>query len=96
MGLGYIAWQQPFGVGDRIEIGDFKGDVVDQQLMQFTIMEVRNWVDGDQYTGRMVHVPNGILFQKPLGNYSDDYAYLWDEIHVRLTFESNWQKAKDR
>lgn len=95
VGLAYIAWQRPFNVGDRIEIGDVKGDVVDQQMMQFTVMEIGSWVEGDQYTGRMQHIPNGKIFQQPLANYSDDYAYLWDEIHVRLTFESNWQKANE-
>ena len=94
-GWGYILWEDPFSVGDRIEIGEFKGDVVDQQLMQFTIMEIGNWIHGDQNTGRMIHVPNGMIFHAPLSNYSDDFAYLWDEKEVRLTFESNWKRAKE-
>lgn len=93
-GWAYILWQKPFNVGDRIEIGSTKGDVVDQQLMQFTVMEIGRWIDGDQNTGRMIHVPNGLIFHQSLSNYSDDFAYLWDELKIRLTFESNWEKAK--
>ncbi|MGY8778909.1 MAG: mechanosensitive ion channel domain-containing protein, partial [Longimicrobiales bacterium] len=43
-GWAFIAWRRPFELGDRIQIGDHAGDVVDRSLFQFTIMEIGNWV----------------------------------------------------
>jgi len=71
-----------------------RGDVIDQRIFQFTIMEIGNWVDGDQSTGRVVRIPNGKIFNEPLANYSKGFRYIWSEAQVLVTFESNWKKAK--
>jgi len=92
----FILWRQPFSVGDRIEIGEtVAGDVIDQRVFAFTLMEIGNWVDGDQSTGRIVHVPNGRVFSQHIANYSKGFNYLWDEVAVLVTFESDWRRAKD-
>jgi small-conductance mechanosensitive channel len=93
-GWAFILWRRPFAVGDRIELGETRGDVIDQRIFMFTVMEIGNWVDADQSTGRVVHVPNGKVFDKPLANYSKGFQYIWDEIPVLVTFESDWRKAK--
>lgn len=91
----FILWRKPFHVGDRIEIGDVKGDVIDQRIFMFSLMEIGNRVDAEQSTGRVIHVPNGKVFSEPLANYTDGFQYIWNEIAVLLTFESNWEKAKE-
>lgn len=91
----FIITRHPFEVGDRIEIGENAGDVVDVRYFQFTIMEIRNWVDADQSTGRVLHIPNRKVFNETLANYSRGFAYIWNEIPVLITFESNWQKAQE-
>jgi small-conductance mechanosensitive channel len=91
----FIVWRKPFQVGDRIEIGGIAGDVIDIRLFQFTLLEIGNWVDADQSTGRVIHVPNGKVFNESQANYSQGLAYIWNEIPVTITFESNWQRAKD-
>jgi len=91
----FILWRHPFGMGDRVQIGDHAGDVVDVRLFQFTMLEIGNWVAADQSTGRVIHVPNGKVFSEALINYSKGFEYIWNEIPVRITFESDWQKAKD-
>ncbi len=93
-GWAFILWRRPFGVGDRIQIGDHAGDVVDLRLFQFTLLEIRNWVDADQSTGRIIHIPNGDVFTKPVANYVRGFRYIWHEIPILLTFESDWKKAK--
>ncbi|MFC1669653.1 mechanosensitive ion channel family protein [Spirochaetota bacterium] len=93
-GWGFLIWRKPFELGDRIQIGNLAGDVIDIRIFQFTILEIGNWVDGDQSTGRIIHVPNGKVFSDSLANYSKGLQYIWNEIHVLLTFESNWEKAK--
>ncbi len=90
----FITWRRPFKVGDRIEIGNISGDVVDTRLFHFSMMEVGNWVENDQSTGRIIHVPNYKIISEPLANYGQGFQYIWSEISVLLTFESDWKKAK--
>ncbi len=91
----FIVWRRPFAVGDRIQIGELIGDVIDIRVFQFSLLEVGGWVDSDQSTGRVVHVPNGLLMTTPLANYGAGFEYIWNEIPVLVTFESSWRKAKD-
>ena len=90
----FILIRKPFEVGDRIEIGDFAGDVIDLRFFQFTINEINNWVDADQSTGRIVHIPNGQVFKLPQANYNQGFSHIWNEIGIMVTFESDWEKAK--
>lgn len=90
----YLLWRKPFEIGDRIEIGKVKGDVVDKRLFKFTLVEIGNWIDAEQSTGRIVHIPNHRIFSEDIANYTADFQFIWNEIPVRLTFESNWKKAK--
>jgi small-conductance mechanosensitive channel len=91
----FIIWRRPFEVGDRIQIGNHAGDVIDQRIFQFTILEIGNWVDADQGTGRTIHIPNGKVFGEAQANYTKGFPYIWNEIAVLITFESNWKKAKN-
>ena len=90
----YIIWRSPFDVGDRIQLGQQAGDVIDTNLFNFTLMEIGNWVDADDHTGRVIHVPNGKIFSEALANYGKSFKYIWNEIPVLITFESDWKKAK--
>jgi small-conductance mechanosensitive channel len=90
----YIMTRNPFAIGDRVEIGGDAGDVVDIRMFRFTLLEIEGWVDGDQPTGRLVHVPNGALFRDHMANYSLGFDYIWHEIQVLITFESDWQRAE--
>lgn len=91
----YIIVKSPFRVGDRIELDSIAGDVIDIQLFSFVLMEIKNWIDGDKYTGRIVYIPNSIIFNEALSNYNKEIPYIWNELHISINFESNWKKAKD-
>jgi small-conductance mechanosensitive channel len=52
-------------------------------------------VEADQSTGRIIHIPNGMILNQTLANYSKGFQYIWNEIPILITFESNWEKAKD-
>jgi small-conductance mechanosensitive channel len=93
-GWGFILWRRPFDVGDRIQIGDHRGDVIDTRIFQFSLLEIGNWVDADQSTGRIINIPNGKVFTEPLANYTLGFRFIWDEAPVLITFESDWEKAK--
>jgi small-conductance mechanosensitive channel len=90
----FLLWRRPFVVGDRIQIGNNRGDVIDIRVFKFSLIEIGNWVDAEQSTGRIIHVPNHLIFTEPLANYSQGFPYIWHEIPVLITFESNWEKAK--
>jgi len=90
----FILIRRPFEVGDRIEIGGFAGDVIDVRFFQFTINEINNWVDADQSTGRIIHIPNGKVFKEYQANFTQGFTHIWNEMSVLVTFESDWERAK--
>jgi small-conductance mechanosensitive channel len=90
----FLIWRKPFQIGDRIQIGDISGDVIDKRIFQFSLLEIGNWIDADQPTGRIMHIPNQKIFSEPLANYSRGTRYIWHELPVLLTFESDWETAK--
>ena len=93
-GWAFILWRRPLRVGDRIQIGEHTGDVIDIRIFQFLLMEVGNWVDAEQSTGRIIYIPNGRVFTEALANYNRGFQFIWNELPVLLTFESNWSAAK--
>ena len=89
-----------FSVGDRIVMGDVRGDVVALGFMQTTIMEMGQpppvqsaspamWVHSRQFTGRIVTISNSEIFDKPVYNYSREFPYIWDEIRIPITYEAD-------
>jgi small-conductance mechanosensitive channel len=90
----FINTRKPFSVGDRVQIGENIGDVIDIRLFQFSLLEIGNWVQADQSTGRMIHIPNGTVFLNAQANYGQGFQYIWNEIPVLITFESNWELTK--
>jgi small-conductance mechanosensitive channel len=95
VGWAYIGWQKPFKIGDRIQIGTYAGDVIDINLFQISLMEIGNWVAADQSTGRIVHIPNSQIFLQPQVNATEEFEYLWNEIPITITYESDWEQAKE-
>jgi len=90
----FIIFRKPFVVGDRVQVGPHTGDIIDIRPFQFTMLEIGNWVEADQSTGRIIHLPNGKVFLEPQANYSSGFEYIWNEVQVNITFESNWEKAQ--
>lgn len=57
-------------------------------------MEIGDWVDGDQYNGRIVRVANSFIFTSPVYNYSANFNFVWDEIQVPIRFGSDVELVK--
>jgi small-conductance mechanosensitive channel len=85
-----------YSVGDRIEVEEWLGDVVDVGLLYTTLLEMRGWVAGDQATGRLVTVPNGLAVSGVVSNYTKDFPYLWDEIRFPISQGSDLAYAMER
>jgi len=90
----FIVWRRPFVVGDRIEIDGNLGDVIDIRLFSFSMLEIGRRINAEQSTGRIVHIPNGKVFAEVLTNMHQGFPFIWNEIPVMVTFESDWEKAK--
>ena len=82
------------GVGQRVMIGNVKGDVIDVGVLNTTIMEMGDWVNGDLYNGRIITLANSFVFKEKVHNYSAEYPFLWDEIVVPMRTESDHQLAR--
>jgi small-conductance mechanosensitive channel len=90
-----IGFSKLYSVGDRVQIGDTRGDVIDIGLLRTTIMETGNWVSKDLYNGRIVRVPNNIVLKVPVFNYSQGFQFIWDEIKVLFTTSSDSHLARE-
>jgi len=90
-----ILIRKPYETGDRVEVGGIKGDVVDIRLFYTSLLEIGNWVDADQSTGRIIHCPNNKIFTEAIFNYTRGFEYIWNEIKIVVTYESDWKKAKN-
>lgn len=86
---------QPFGIGDRIQINEIEGDIIDISPLHTVLLEIGNWVAASQSTGRIVYIPNFLIFQQPVYNSTLGFPYLWDEFSVEVTFESDFDQAED-
>jgi small-conductance mechanosensitive channel len=82
-----------YRIGDRVRIGDVMGDVLDITILRTTVMEIGEWVQADQYTGRIVTVANRVVFSAPVFNYTRHWRYVWDEIMIPVTYASDWRRA---
>lgn len=93
-GWAAVSFGSFYAVGDRVQLGGVKGDVIDIGVLRTTLAEVGQWVDGDLYNGRMVRVANSFVFKEPVVNYSGDFPFLWDEITVPIRFGSDLDMAQ--
>ena len=82
-----------YSVGDRIEVNKITGDVIDVGFFYTRMMEIGNWISADQATGRIVQHPNSQIFGTPVFNYTQNFSYIWDQIDLPITYDSNLQAA---
>jgi len=93
-GWAAVSFGSYYRVGDRIELGGVVGDVIDIGMLRTTLMECGGWVRGDLYNGRIVRVANSYVFKDPVVNYSADFAFLWDELEIPVTLDSDLAHAR--
>ena len=95
-----------FNVGDRIVMGGVRGDVIELGLYRTTIMEMGQpppvqgddpgmWVKARQYTGRIVTITNDKIFDTPVYNYTRDFPFIWEEMQIPISYQSDVQRAEE-
>lgn len=88
-----VILKRPFEIGDRIIIGNVRGDVIDISLTHIYISEIGGIIGGEENSGRVVMVPNSKLFEQDIINYTLDNDYTLDQVSVVVTYECNLDKA---
>lgn len=90
-----VVLKRPFSIGDRIMIGNIKGEVYDITLTHIYIDEVGGDVNSEELSGRNVMVPNHLLFEQNIINYTLVNDYVLAEVTVNVTYEGDLDKAID-
>ena len=80
--------------GERILMGGVMGDVIDINPMITTVMECGGWVKADLYNGRLVRLPNSLVFKEHIINYTAEFPFLWDEIVIPVRTCSDHRLAR--
>ncbi|WP_175440088.1 mechanosensitive ion channel family protein [Micromonospora nigra] len=95
-----IMTSRQFRVGDRIQMGGVRGDVLDITPLRTTVLEIgsgsddSSWVRGRQYTGRTVSISNKAVFSEPVYNSTATMQYLWEELTLTISYRDDWQQAE--
>jgi len=89
-----------YRIGDRIELGGVRGDVIDITLLRTKMLEIgsatddKSWVKGRQHTGRIVAVSNKSTFTSPVYNFSAIFEFIWEELTLPIAYRSDWHEAE--
>jgi len=83
-----------FKLGDRIEMNNTRGYVVEITPMNTTIREFGGVLYGDSFTGRYVTVPNSHILKGNVFNYTKDTPFIWDQLVLNVTYESDVKLAE--
>lgn len=95
---GIAAWlmvvvKKPFIIGDRILINDMRGDVIDITLTHIYLKEIGGTIGSEETSGRIVLVPNSVLFEKNIINYTSQDEFILDDVGILVTYESDLDKT---
>ncbi len=96
---GIAAWfmvllKRPFKVGDRVIIGQWRGDIADITLTHIVLQEVGGTTGGEERSGRSILIPTSTLFDQVVVNYTHEDEFVLCETTVTITYESDLERAK--
>ena len=83
-----------YQIGDRVEVGTFRGDVIDQTLLTTSLLEVGPGNAFHQHTGRLIVVPNSTLLTTPVVNESFTDDFVLHAFSVSIAAEDDWHEAE--
>lgn len=87
-----------FTIGDRIEVGNARGEVVDQTLLTTRLAELGVGASSHLHTGRMLTIPNSLFLTTPVGCQSAMGGYVLSTMVVPVSGAgaNSLQAAEDR
>lgn len=87
-----IIFTGPFGVGDRIEVNDIRGDVISIHTMYIRVQGTKTGGHQEK-SEKIITIPNEFVLANPVINYSKLGDLFTDDLSIGITYESNWGKA---
>jgi small-conductance mechanosensitive channel len=96
--LNFVGWlnimlRNIYTAGDRVQIGQIRGDVKEVNFMNTVLYGLMP--HGDSRTGIVITVPNETVLTGDVENYTRISNLLLEEVRITITFESNYHKAQD-
>src|SRR6185437_4190550 len=82
-----------YTAGDRIELQKMAGDVIDIGFFYTRLLEIGSWISADQYSGRILLIPNSMIFGTPILNYTQHLSLIWDEVVLPITYQRDMEAA---
>jgi small-conductance mechanosensitive channel len=81
-----LTYLQGFKIGDRVQIGDAVGDVVEKTLLVTRVRTVKN---------ELIAIPNGLVMAKHIINYSQQARNGGLILHTTLTigYDTPWRQV---
>ncbi|MEE9224174.1 MAG: mechanosensitive ion channel family protein [Thermoplasmata archaeon] len=95
VGWAVLMYRSIYHLGDRIKIKDVRGYVTNISVMNTTVREFGGWMSGDSFTGRLVSIPNSMITEANVYNYTKDTKFIWDELTISITYESDMSAAQE-
>jgi small-conductance mechanosensitive channel len=97
VGYFFLAGKYGIRVGDRVQIGDVTGEVIDLGLVRMYLMELGGHGQMGP-TGRVVAFANSIVFQVSTGLFKQiqGYGIAWHEITLNLPAGCDYADTKNK
>lgn len=96
LGSVFKLFSHSFSIGDRIQVGDKRGDVIEQSLFSTTLLEVGQGAASQNYTGRVVTIPNSLFVNHDVINESLDWDYSFHTFKYVVPREADWKKESQK
>lgn len=91
---GLLRTNYAFKIGDRIEVGGIRGDVIDKNLLSTKVLEIGPGQTTHQYTGRSVVVPNSFFLSHLTINESFLGNFVLHPFIIPLRVDEDWRLAE--
>jgi len=96
IGWVYVLVKRPYAVGDRVEIADTRGDVIEVGFLTTTLWEVGGrLVTSGQPSGRVVTVPNAQVLSAQVVNDTTLFEFVWTEVTIQVAYETDLAFARE-
>lgn len=85
----------PFAIGDRISVGEFRGEVIDQSLFSTKLLQMGS-NNGHHFTGNIVNIPNSLFLNTPIINENPSDQFVLQQIDIPFRRDQNIKRAQQR
>jgi small-conductance mechanosensitive channel len=83
-GTWYCAVSKPFRVGDWIEVGGFRGEIIDFGLLSTKLLELNAPPAHYSYTGNMIKIPNMWFLTERVVNMTHQRKFVFHAFTITL------------